>query len=89
MLVPILVIRLVFCAVSVCLSVYPSFVVCLHVCLSKPMFYGGLTDLTLASGYVHWVKWELNFIVRMVSWHRDRDVFVKLGWRIYGVVKES
>lgn len=53
------------------------------------MFYGGLTDLTLASGYVHWVKWELNFIVRMVSWHGDRDVFVKLGWRIYGVMKES
>lgn len=53
------------------------------------MFYGGLTDLTLASDYVHWVKWELNFIVRMVSWHGDRDVFVKLGWRIYEVAKES
>lgn len=53
------------------------------------MFYGGLTDLTLASGYVHRVKWELNFIVRMVSWYGDRDVFVKLGWRIYGVAKES
>lgn len=68
----------------------------LSVCLSKfrrvfacPMFYGGLTDLTLASGYVHRVKWELNFIVRMVSWYGDRDVFVKLGWRIYGVAKES